>query len=446
MRVQRWIPRLKAIERSWRRAASSGVAIAVVFAGIASTATFAGLPPEAQAQATLRIAAVVNDDIISMADLENRITLLLATSNLQNTESNRSRFRGIALRGLIEEQLKVQEAKRLEVRTDREEVDRALSQIAGQLRVPPEQLAEFLSQNGVSMRTLRDQVEAEIAWVKAVSNQMRGKVDVTDDEVAARIDRMSRDAGTPEYRIAEIFLPVTDPAQDAEVRKLADSLLQQIASGASFPALARNFSQGPTAAAGGDLGYVRPEQLPVDLREVVDRMNRGELSRPIRTVNGYYIIVVIDKRVAEGLQRGAIDMTLSRLVVALPPEPTPQDVQNRMDRARSLAAGAASCGELEALAGESDVEAADSLGRVDLDEIQEPLRSAVRTLAVGEKSAPVRTDEGIAVLMVCDRREDATDAEARERVRQMLANERLSAAARRMLRDLQREAFIDIRI
>lgn len=413
---------------------------------VASAVAVVAPSSTALAQDTLRIAAVVNDDIISVSDLENRTTLLLATSNLQNTEANRSRLRGVALRGLIEEQLKVQEAKRLEVRTDREEVDRALSQIAQQLRIPPEQLADFLRQNGVSMRTLRDQVEAEIAWVKAVSNQMRGKVDVTDDEVAARIDRMSREAGTPEYRIAEIFLPITDPGQEAEVRKLAESLVQQIVSGASFPALARNFSQGPSAAAGGDLGYVRPEQLPTELRDVVDRLNRGELSRPIRTVNGYYIIAVIDKRVAEGFQRGVIEMTLSRLVVSLPAEPTPQDVQDRMDRARSLAARAGSCGELEALAGQSDVAAADSLGRLDLDEMQDPLRSAVRTLAVGEKSAPVRTQDGITVLMVCDRREDTTDAEAREKVRQMLANERLSAAARRMLRDLRREAYIDIRI
>lgn len=430
----------------WRRARSLRMGLAVVIAVMTSAAAVLGPSSTTLSQETLRIAAVVNDDIISVADLENRITLLLATSNLQNTEANRSRFRGIALRGLIEEQLKVQEAKRLEVRTDREEVNRALSQIAGQLRIPPEQLADFLRQNGVSMRTLRDQVEAEIAWVKAVSNQMRGKVDVTDDEVAARIDRMSREAGTPEYRIAEIFLPVTDPAQEAEVRKLADSLVQQIVSGASFPTLARNFSQGPSAAAGGDLGYVRPEQLPAELREVVDRLNRGELSRPIRTVNGYYILAVIDKRVAEGLQRGAIEMTLSRLVVSLPSEPTPQDVQDQMDRARSLAARAASCGELEALAGESDVVAADSLGRLDLDEMQEPLRSAVRTVAVGAKSAPVRTQEGITVLMVCDRQGEAIDADAREKVRQMLANERLSAAARRMLRDLQREAYIDIRI
>ncbi|MCW5700120.1 MAG: peptidylprolyl isomerase [Rhodospirillales bacterium] len=398
------------------------------------------------AQDSLRIAAVVNDDVITLQDLESRVSLLLATSNLERTAENRRRFRGHALRSLVDEQLKMQEAERLGVRIERAEVDRALSQIASQFRLPPSQFAQFLEQNSVSMNTLRDQVEAELLWVKAVSGQMRGKITITDDEVASRLDQMSREAGTPEYRVAEIFLPVQDSEKEPEVRNLADGLVQQILSGASFPALARNFSQGASAANGGDLGYVRLEQLPTEVQDVVTGLSPGQMSPPVRSTDGYHIIALINMRVAQGPQVGAIQMTLSQLIVALPPNPTPQDVDDSLARARNMAANAATCGDLDALAGEDDVVTAGSVGSVTLAQMEEPLRGAVRSLTVGQKSAPIRTAEGVTVLMVCDRRDDSVDADLHESIRKTLLNERLTAAARRILRDLQREAFIDVRI
>jgi peptidyl-prolyl cis-trans isomerase SurA len=398
----------------------------------------------AATEPSLGIAAVVNDDIITVRDIDNRITLYLATSNLQDEPENRRRFAPIALRSLIDDKLKLQEAKRLGVRASREDADRALVQIAGQLRTTPEQLPQVLASRGVRMETLREQVDAEIAWVKAVTRAMQGKVAVTEEEIDARIERMVQEAGKTEYRLAEIFLPVEDQRSEAEVQKLAERLVQEIGRGANFAAVARNFSAAASAAVGGDLGYLRPEQLAPELQPVLEQLVPGRLSPPIRTGSGYYILALIDKRVAEGPKRGRTVLTLRQLAVAVPPRATAAELQARAQRAKDLAAGATNCAELEAKATGGDVSSR-SLGPVEIDQLDDSLRQAVRSLQPGERTEPMRASNGVGVVMICERREEGSDTDMRDNIRKMLTNERLGAAARRILRDLQREAFVDVR-
>jgi peptidyl-prolyl cis-trans isomerase SurA len=418
------------------------VLVSAALAAAALVMAPADLP--AAAEPSLGIAVVVNDDIITVRDIDNRITLFLATSSLQDEPENRRRFAPIALRSLIDDKLKTQEAERLGVRASREDSDRALAQIAAQLRTTPEQLPEVLATRGVRIESLREQVEAEIAWTKAVSRAMQGKITVTDEEIDARIERMTEEAGKTEYRVAEIFLPVDDSRGEAEVQKLAERLVQEIARGANFAAVARNFSAAGSAAVGGDLGYLRPEQLPPELQAVVEQLEPGRLSPPIRTGGGYYILALVDRRVAVGPKRGRILLTLRQLQVAVPPRAAPAEVQARAQRVNDLAAGAANCSELEAKATGGEVTSR-SLGPVEIDQLEDSLARSVRSLPAGGRTEPARTAGGVGVVMVCERREEGSDADMREGIRRTLNNERLAAAARRMLRDLQREAFVDVR-
>jgi len=138
----------------------------------------------AAAQGGLRIAAIVNDDVISLHDLDNRLALTLVTSNLENQPEIRQRLAPQILRALIDDRLKVQEARRLNVVVTKTEIDDALDRIARQVNMAPREIPQFLASRGAKMSTLIDQVEAEIGWLKTVNRLEGNRVQVSDTLLA----------------------------------------------------------------------------------------------------------------------------------------------------------------------------------------------------------------------------------------------------------------------
>ena len=126
----------------------------------------AAYPAAAQSARTETIAAVVNEDAVSESDLEARLKMVIASSKLPNNREIREKLTPQILSVLIEEKLKLQEARRLEIDIQSEEIDAGFAAIAGQNKFTPEQFRGVLSREGVSVKTLRDQIEAEIAWSK----------------------------------------------------------------------------------------------------------------------------------------------------------------------------------------------------------------------------------------------------------------------------------------
>ena len=208
-----------------------------------------------------KVAAIVNDDVVSAEDLANRVTLLVRSSRMQDTGENRKRITPQVLRALIDERLQMQEAKRLNVSVSKQEIADAFTRIEVQNNMPKGGLDEYLAKAGVSRASLVDQLTANIAWAKLVRNRLSQDVNISDEQVTEALNHMKETADIPQSRVSEIFLVIDNPRQEAEMKQLADRLIDQIRSGVKFDALARQFSQSPTAAVGGDLGWVTPSQL-----------------------------------------------------------------------------------------------------------------------------------------------------------------------------------------
>jgi len=398
------------------------------------------------AQGGLRIAAIVNDDVISIHDLENRLALTMVTSNLEDRPEIRQRVAPQILRALIDDRLKVQEARRLNVVVTKREIDDALDRIARQVNMPPREIPQFLSSKGAKMSTLIDQIEAEIGWLKTINRLEGSRIQIGEDEIDAELTRIRQNAGQPEYRVADIFLPVDDPKTDAQVKQLAERLRGQLQEGASFPSLARNFSQAASAAVGGDLGWIRRGQLVSQLDAVLPQLEAKEVSSPIRTPVGYYLLLMIDKRISKGLDEGKVTVTLSKLSLPISANPSQQEIAERMQTGRTLSQAAVTCADLETAGREAGGARSGGMGKMEISQLPRQLRQLVRPLKAGEKTAPFRTDEGVVVVMVCDRVEEGNVSEQRTIVETALREQSLTAASQRHLRDLRRSALIDIRI
>ena len=186
------------------------------------------------AGAQQRIVAVVNDDVISAQDLEDRLQLVTLTSGIPDSEEARARLAPQVLRSLIEEALQLQEAERLDITVEDTEIQRTLANIAERNQMTVEAMQRFFAQKGINLATLLDQVRAQIAWVKVVNRQIVPRVTVTVDQLDMAVEEARRSEGEPEYLLSEIVLPVDNPAQAQVVAQDAARLVQTLREGASF--------------------------------------------------------------------------------------------------------------------------------------------------------------------------------------------------------------------
>jgi len=250
---------------------------------------------------TFDIAATVNKDAISETDLNDRIKLVLISAGLKNTKSNQAKARSQALNSLIEEQLKIQEAERQAVGVTEEEVTQGFETIAAQNKLEAAQFTQVLKHQGIPKTTLLNQIKAQVAWSKVIAKVLRPRVEVSENDMRAKMDRIKDNMGKIEYKTSEIFLPVNDDADERQTMELARKLIQEIKDGnATFDVVATQFSKSATAVDGGDMGWVQEGQLAQELNVVVKSLTKGQISPPIRSLSGVYVLTVSDKRSVSG--------------------------------------------------------------------------------------------------------------------------------------------------
>ena len=417
--------------------------------GLACLAITSLLPVhvQAQAQGGLGIAAVVNDDVISMLDLNARISMVMESAQLENTAESRMRIAPQVLRGLVDEKLKLQETRASGVKVTQGDIELALKDIADKNKMTMEKLTAHLQSIGVPISTLATRVETELAWNYYVQRRLAKKIQVGGEEIKDEINRIQTNAGKPEYLLAEIFLSVESPVQEAETRAVAERLLMQLQQGASFSGLARNFSRAPSAALDGDMGWVQYANLDPALQQAVSQLRAGTASPPVRTLGGYYIMLLRKTRTSPGLGSTDATVKLSQYHVPAPKGGTAATLQGLSNQLVAATRNISNCAQFEATGAQSGSLMSGSLGEMKLTALPDAMQKVLGDLKVGQPSAPIPTGGGLAVLMICERTDETVDMDkVREDIRERLVQSRLNVAAQRKLRDLRRDAFVDTRL
>lgn len=267
------------------------LAVALIFGLHICAAGYAALAK------TEGIAAVVNDGVVSMTDLTDRLRLVMISSGLPDTPEIREKLSAQVMSALIEEKIKVQEAERLGLEVTDEDVQNGFATIAQQNKMEAAQFEQVLQQSGINIATMYQQIRAQIAWTKVVQSQLRPRIVVTDADIEEELNRLNRNIGKTEYLVAEIALPVESAEAENKVKKLAENLIGEMRAGkAPFFKVAQQFSKAPGAPQGGDLGWIGAGQLPEELDQVLKTMEQGAISAPIRAVDGYHILLLRETR------------------------------------------------------------------------------------------------------------------------------------------------------
>jgi len=418
---------------------------ALFLAILTLAAVCCGGPAEAQ-QDLQRIAAVVNDQVVSMFDLAGRIRLTIVSSGLEDSPEIRTRLAPQILRTLIDEALEVQEAKRLNITVNSAEIEQAMARIAKQNDMTDTQFSNFLKQSGIPLSTLVAQIRAGLSWSKIVAQKIRPSIEIGDDQIQEYLDRLKASKDKPEYRLQEIFLAVDTPQQEEDVRHTAERLSEQIKRGANFTAVARQFSQSATAAVGGDLGWVEEGALEPEIQRAVDQLKVGDISAPIRTVAGFHLILLREKRQSGAAAADTSTLKIEHLFIPGPPNAKPEDLTALRSLAQTVSDNAANCPDFAALRKQLPDAKTVVPDTVTINDLAPAIRAVASKLAVGKASEPITLNNGVFVMMICSREGPSEGGlPSAEDVRNRLGQEKLDLLTRRYLRDMRTSAFIDLR-
>jgi len=399
--------------------------------------------PSVAAQDVLRIAAVVNDEAISALDLEQRLRLFLANAQVPDRPEARRLWRTRVLRVLVDERLKLQEAARLGISVTDREIERAMRSIEAQSGWSGG-IDEFLLRQGLERSVLDGEIRAQLAWDKIIGMRLLPTIFVGDDEIDAAIERLVENEGRSESNVLEIFLSVDTPEQAQEVSRTADSLVEQLRNGVRFEPLARQFSEGSTATQGGHLGWVQQGQLAPELDAAILDLEVGTVSDPVRSAGGVYIIKIADRRFSSSDQASKAELHLAQIIVPISDSATTVDLRRAEATAESIAERIEGCEDIAAVGDEiGGASGTGDLGTIAVRELPKHIADAVKNIDVGGTSAPVSLDDGLHVFVVCDRIEPEDIGPDRDSIGNAIGQRRLTMMARRYLRDLRRDAFLD---
>lgn len=392
----------------------------------------------------IKATAIVNGDVITQTDVDQRLALLAIANGGQIPADQIDTLRQQVLRNLIDETLEIQAAKADKIDVKKSDIDRTVTRVAANVKQTPEQMAAYLESHGSSLASLRRQIEGEIAWQRLQHDKIESGVSVGDDEVKAVLDKLNASKGTEEYRVGEIFLSSTPYTQDQTLQN-ANKILDQLKNGASFAGYARQYSEASTAAVGGDLGWVRPEQLPGPIASALKQMGPGSISNPIQVPGGFSIIAVADTR--KILTRDPRDAVLSLKQVSInfPKGTTREQAEPIVARFAEAAKNIGGCGGAEKIASDFHGEVVQS-DQVKMRDLPTTLQQMMLPMQVGQATQPFGSlAEGVRVLVICGRDEADPSAPTYDDVYNQLNDERVNMRARRYLADLRRDAVIEFR-
>ena len=392
----------------------------------------------------VKASAIVNGDVITQTDVDQRVALLAIANGGKIPADQLEGLRQQVLRNLIDETLEIQAAKAEKIEWKKSDIDRTVERVATGVKRTPDELATYLEANGSSIRSLRRQIEGEIAWQRLQNAKIESSVTVGDDEVKAVLSKLNASKGTEEYRVGEIFLSAT-PDTESQTLANARKILDQLRGGASFAGYARQYSEASTAAVGGDLGWVRPEQLPAPLAATLREMSAGAVSNPIQVPGGFSILAVQDTR--KILTRDPRDAVLSlkQVSITFPKGTTRQAAEPMVARFGEAARSVGGCGGADKIAAEFHGEVVQEDG-VKMRDLPAALQQMMLPLQVGQATQPFGSlDEGVRTLVICGRDEVDPTAPSYDEIYSQLSEERVNSRSRRYLRDLRRDAVIEFR-
>jgi peptidyl-prolyl cis-trans isomerase SurA len=398
-----------------------------------------------------RIIAVVNDEVITQNDLNERVTLVVHQLQRQGGQLPPSEVlsRQI-LERMINDLLQVQLAKETGIKVDDTSLDRTIERIAQENSLSMPDFRTALEKDGVKYPRFREDIRNEILLARLREREVENGIVVTDAEVDTELARESREASSDsEYRLSHVLVlvpPQATPDQIEQRRRRALQALSELRRGANFAQVAATYSDAPDATQGGSLGWRPSARLPSLFLDTIEKLQPGETSDILRSPNGFHIVKLLEKRgkaAAAGVQQTHVRHILLRAREGL----SEGEARDRLARLRDRITGGSDFGELAKVNSEdSSASKGGDLGWVAAGDTVPEFERVMNGLKDNEVSLPIQTPFGWHLVQVLGRRSDElSDDRKRVAARQAIRARKADEAYQDWLRQSRDRAYVDNR-
>ena len=396
------------------------------------------------AQDVQKIVAIVNDEIISGYDLNQRIALTILLSGFPDTQKTRQQLINPTVARLIDDRLKMQEAARFNISVSDEQVFEAISFLEKNNGMEPGQIDRMLQQGNVDIETILAQVRANLTWNRVIQERIMTRITISDEEVESVQQRLENNKGKSEYLLSEIYLPVESNTPETQVRNAVADLVSQLRSGASFQRAAAQISQGATAASGGSIGWVLEDEVPPEIAAVLPSLRPGEVSDPIRTTDGYYILLVQQSRKILDTDPDDVTFDITQIVVPAGSGEN-SDAATQKNLASAISNVIEGCEQLPDLLTELNSSDSGNIGRLRLGDMPDHIKEILKDMETGDVSEPYQDEDLYRIFVVCDRNDPQARSNDPNQIRQEILIRRAENRARGYLQDIHNAATIETR-
>ncbi len=399
-----------------------------------------------------RIVAVVNDEVITRRDLDERVQFAIRQLRHQGTPlPPREALEKQILDRLVTDRVQLQFAKETGLRVDDTELDRAINRIAQENQLTPQGLRQALEKDGVPFAKFREDIRNEIVMSRLREREVDNKIVVTEGEIDNFLSvHQAQGGGSDEYSLSHILVVVPEHASPEQIqarRNRAEQAYAQLRGGADFRQVAAVYSEAPDALQGGMTGWRQSSRLPSLFTDALKAMRPGELSPILRSANGFHILKLNDKR--GGGPPVIVQQTHARHILIKTGELVSEtEARNRLRNLKERLENNADFGSL-ARAHSEDASASKGgdLGWLSPGATVPEFERAMDALKPGQVSEPVQTPFGWHLIQVLERRaEDMSKERQRLMARQALRARKSDESYQEWVRQLRDRAYIELRV
>lgn len=398
-----------------------------------------------------RIVAIVDQVVITEKELADRIKTVTTQLEKQGTElPPPAILEKQILERMITDRLQLQLASQTGLRIDDNQLDKTIERIAGQNKMDIPTFKKALLEDGIEYRKFREDIRNEITLARLREREVDNRINITESEIDSFIAMQSASNSTDEFEISHILIRAGEDTAPEDLKKLrvkAEDALAQLQTGKDFAKISASFSDAPNALEGGSLGWKSGSQIPALFLEALKPLKVGELSSILRSPNGFHILKVTNRR--GGSSPLVVGQTHVRHILIKFSEVVSE--KDALTRIVSIKERLDNGEKFEDLARQySDDGSAKSggdLSWVNPGDTVPEFEKTMNVLALGEISNIIKTQFGLHVIQVLERRnQDMTKEAARIKARQEIRARKSDEAFQDWVRELRDRAFVELRL
>ena len=399
-----------------------------------------------------RIVAVVNNEVITLGDLNDRLATVSAQLKKQGTQlPSNDVLKKQLLDRMVLDLVEIQEAKESGIKVDDGTLDKTLQRIADENSLSMTEFRRLTEQDGIRWSKFREEIRNEVMKTRLREREVGGNVNVTDAEIDTQLLLEAREASTDqEFRLAHILVLVPEQATSAQIeakRKRALQALGELRKGAEFAQISAQFSDAPDALQGGNLGWRPSGRLPAIFLEALSPLKAGEITDILRSANGFHIVKLLDKRGKS--DQPTIQQTRARHILIKAKEGvTDDDARERLARLRERIVGGADFAELAKVhSDDPSATKGGELGWLSPGDTVPEFERTMNQLRDNEISAPIQSQFGWHLLQVQERRTEGVSEERRRATaRNVIRLRKTDEAIDDWLRQARDRAFVELKL